>query len=114
MVRDFLGYSGGQIPMEENQGSDKTDGDSVNNMTGKILNWKEYHKHPEKYWVGKKVITLIDMQSGQYTIPKGTILEIERKYKGFNLMGLEICPHCKIGLKISIWRVEPHHLMVAL
>lgn len=71
---------------------------------------KEYKQHPESYWKDKEVVTLNDIQNGWYLIPKGTKLRIHRKYQGFSLEGLDVCPHCKIGIKISISRVNPNGL----
>lgn len=67
---------------------------------------KEYKKNPESYWRGKKVKTLCKLNNGYYEIPKGTILEIERKYQGFSLRGIEVCSHCEIGRKVHISRVN--------
>lgn len=67
---------------------------------------KEYFNKPESFWMDKKVRTLKDMRNGWFEIPKGTILKITRKYQGFSLEGIEVCPHCKIGKRLSISRVE--------
>lgn len=72
-----------------------------------MVTQKEYFRKPESFWMGKKVKTLRDMRNGWVEIPKGTILKITRKYQGFSLEGVEVCPHCKIGNRLSISRVEP-------
>lgn len=71
-----------------------------------MITKKQYESYPETFWIGKKVKTLKKLQNGWFEIPVGTILVINRKYKGFDLQGLEICPHCNIGKKISISRVQ--------
>lgn len=75
-----------------------------------MITQREYKKYPETHWKGLKVRTLSKMQNGSYVIPAGTILVIKRKYKGFSLEGLEVCEHCKIGMRIFIGRVEPYEL----
>lgn len=75
-----------------------------------MITWKEWRRKTEKYWKGKKVRTLRDIQNKAITIPAGTILEITGKYNGADLEGLEVCPHCNIGRKIYITRVEPTSL----
>lgn len=77
---------------------------------GAMITQKEYKKYPEEYWIGKKVRTLLDIENGYITIPKGFILRIDRKYQGFSLSAIDVCPHCGIGRKISISRVKPYHL----
>ena len=72
-----------------------------------MITYKEYKQKPLSYWKGKKVETLGTMQNGRYVIPKGTILIIVDKYAGFGLRGVDVCPHCKIGVRIYINRVEP-------
>ena len=79
-----------------------------------MITWKDYRKHNEDYWKGKKVITLREMKNGWFVIPMGTILKIDRKYCGFSLEGLEVCKHCKIGRRISIGRVEPTALRLKI
>jgi len=74
------------------------------------ITFKLYNLKKTSWWIGKKVRTLKDIQNGRYKIPKGTIFEIEGKYGGFDLRGLEVCPHCNIGLKIYISKVEPTNL----
>ena len=72
-----------------------------------MVTWKEYKQKPESYWKGKKIRTLIKMENGNIVIPQGTILIIDRKYKGFTLTGIKDCPHCGIGRKLYISRVTP-------
>lgn len=72
-----------------------------------MITQKEYELYTEDYWRGKRVITLKELNNGWFMIPSGTELEITRKYNGFSVEGLDICPHCNIGRKISISRVEP-------
>lgn len=75
-----------------------------------MITQKEYKNHKEEYWIGKKVRCLRKLVSGVYDIPEGTILKIESKWKGFDLRGLDVCTHCKIGRVISIRQVEPSAL----
>ena len=75
-----------------------------------MITQKDYKKYTEKYWIGKKVRTLIDIENGSVTIPKGFILMISDKNKGFSLTAIEVCPHCKIGRKLNITRVDPSEL----
>ena len=70
----------------------------------------EYLQKKEEFWIGKKVRTLREMRNGWVIIPVGTILKIRRKYQGFTLEAVEICPHCKIGNRLDISRVSPEAL----
>ncbi len=72
-----------------------------------MISWNKWRRMPISYWQGKKVKTLVPLENGNITIPEGTILEICGKYNGVELRGLEVCPHCKIGLKITISWVPP-------
>lgn len=71
---------------------------------------KNYKEHKAEFWEGRKVETRVDIENGHITIPSGTILEITRKFSGFDLEGLEVCQHCKIGVKIFIRQVTPSKL----
>lgn len=76
-----------------------------------MLTQKEYKKYPESYWKGKKVRILSEMQTnGGKIFPIGTLMKIVRKYKGFELKIIEICPHCKRGDNWRISRVQPYSL----
>lgn len=72
-----------------------------------MITWGEYKKRTEKYWLGKKVVTLQKLENGNIVIPAGTILVIHRKFNGFTLKGVEFCSHCGIGTKMNIGRVPP-------
>ncbi len=72
-----------------------------------MITEKQYKQKPLTFWNSKKVETLVNIGNGYYAIPAGTVLEITNKYQGFTLRGLDVCPHCKIGRKIDISRVEP-------
>ena len=75
-----------------------------------MITQKEYKKYPFNWWLGRKVITLRELQSRGIVIPEGTVMKITGKYQGFDLEGLEVCEHCKIGRKIYIKRVPPSDL----
>ena len=77
-----------------------------------MITAKEYRKKTEKEWRDTKVRTLRRLQNGWVIIPKGTILKINSKYLGFGLEGVEECPHCNIGKRLSISRVGPEDLEV--
>lgn len=72
-----------------------------------MITQAEYKKTPGRLWIGKRVRTREDLRNGNIEIPAGTILIIERKYRGFGLRGVAKCQHCKIGRVISINRVPP-------
>lgn len=80
------------------------------NTLAKMITWKQYKSKTEKYWEGKKVRTLVEMRNGNFVIPKGFILVIDRKYIGFTLKGVNTCDKCGIGQRIYITRVEPTEL----
>lgn len=61
---------------------------------------KTYRKYTEKFFMDKKVRTLIQMQNGLMIIPEGTICTITRKFGGFNLKS-EPCKHCGVQIRIS-------------
>jgi hypothetical protein len=75
-----------------------------------VITQREYDTLPEKHWIGKKVRTLRTMQSREIVIPAGTVMVIQGKFAGFELEGLETCPHCKIGRRIYMTRVSPEGL----
>jgi len=75
-----------------------------------MITWKEYKRKPERFWKGRKVRTLLDISNHWFVIPKGYVLKITRKYQGFDLEGIETCPHCNIGKRIDISRVPPTEL----
>jgi len=75
-----------------------------------MITWKEYYKKTQWEWMGKKVRTLKEISNHWFVIPKGHILKIVRKYKGFELEGIDICKHCNIGKRISIEGVDPTNL----
>jgi hypothetical protein len=79
-----------------------------------LITEKDYKKHPLSYWKGRKVKVMDPLENGIITIPVGTILEIVDKFDGFELRGLEVCPHCKIGRKLSISRVRPRNCKLRL
>jgi len=79
-------------------------------MTEEYITQKEYEKNTEEYWLRKKVMTLRKLENGNIVIPAGTVLTIHRKYKGFTLKAVTDCPHCKIGVKLSITRGRPNLL----
>jgi len=62
-----------------------------------------YRGHTEKWFMGKKVRTLIQMQNGLMVIPEGATCVITRKFGGFNLKS-DPCEHC--GVRIMISRVH--------
>ena len=64
---------------------------------------KTYEKNTEKFFVGKKVRTLMQMQNGLMIIPEGAVCTITRKFGGFNLKS-EPCKSC--GVRIRITRVH--------
>ena len=64
------------------------------------MDLKTYNKKTEKFFIGKKVRTLVQMQNGLIVIPKGKICKITRKFGGFNLT-TEPCEHCGVGIRIS-------------
>jgi len=74
------------------------------------ITWTEYKKRPKRYWKGRHVKTLLVIGNGYCEIPKGTILQITRKYQGFDLKAVQECSHCGIGKKLSISRVDPTDL----
>lgn len=67
------------------------------------MNANIYQNKTEKFFLGKKVRTLIQMQNGLMIIPKGAICTITRKFGGFNLES-EPCEKC--GVRIKITRVR--------
>lgn len=64
------------------------------------MNAKTYKNKTEKFFVGKKVRTLIRMQNGLMVIPEGTFCTITRKFGGFNLKS-EPCETCGVQIRIS-------------
>lgn len=64
---------------------------------------KTYQNKTEKFFMGKKVRTLIQMANGLMIIPEGAICTITRKFGGFNLKS-EPCEKC--GVRIRITRVH--------
>lgn len=75
-------------------------------MTNPIT-WTEYKKKPERFWKGRKVKTLRELSNGYWSIPEGFILTITHKYCGFDLKATDTCPHCGVGKKLTISRVNP-------
>ena len=61
---------------------------------------KIYEKNTEKFFMGKKIRTLIQMQNGLMVIPKGAVCTITRKYGGFNLNS-EPCKCCGVQKRIT-------------
>lgn len=76
----------------------------------KPITQAEYKKNPERFWKGRKVKTLQELSSGYWGIPEGFVLTITRKYCGFDLEATDECPHCRVGKKLSISRVNPSAL----
>ncbi len=68
---------------------------------------RTYEKHTEKWFMGKKVRTLIQMQNGLMIIPEGAICTITRKFGGFNLKS-DPCEYC--GVRIRITKVHRRDL----
>lgn len=71
------------------------------------MNMKDYRRHNEKWFEGKRVKLLDDIQSSSQFIKKGTVLFITGKYNGFTLK-TKTCEHC--GVAVFIRKVSPHHL----
>ena len=67
-----------------------------------------YRKHPESWWLGKKVRTRHDIHTSQLVAPAGTIFGIIRKHKGFGIIKAEPCACC--GLRGKIVEVRPELL----
>lgn len=65
-----------------------------------MVSLKEYAKHPESFWKGKKVVTLVPMRNGWYDVPSGTTLVIKRKYCGFACLCME---SVEWNWKIAFW-----------
>ena len=70
-----------------------------------MISEKSYKKLTAKFWIGKKVRTLVDLSNGWCSIAKGTILEITGKGGGFSLKSSP-CHSCKV--RISIAKVQPY------
>lgn len=66
------------------------------------MNAKTYKKNTEKFFLGKKVRTLMQMQNGNMVIPEGAVCTITRKYQGFDL---ESAPCKCCGVQVLISRV---------
>lgn len=60
----------------------------------------EYVKHPESWWIGKKLRALRDLQTGMAIAPKGSILTVTRKFSGFTGVA-DPCPCCKMQFRFS-------------
>ena len=76
----------------------------------KMISLKAYKEFPERFWKGKKVVCLRRIENGWVVIPEGFEMEIDRKYKGFSIKGVDFCEHCNIGKKLSMSRVKPQDL----
>ena len=74
-----------------------------------MITENEYNRNTAKYWIGKKVKVLVELQNNVIAISPGAIMEITGKRGGFSLRG-EKCPHC--GIRPIISQVEPRKLML--
>ena len=59
---------------------------------------------PERYFKGKKVISLQPLENANGSLPIGTVFTIQRKHGGFDLLSEE-CVRC--GLQLRISKVQP-------
>lgn len=62
----------------------------------------QFKNKTDKWWKGKKVKSLVEIQNGWATLPAGTIFTVKRKWAGLELIS-DPCDHC--GLKVSITKV---------
>ena len=74
-----------------------------------MITKSEYNRNTAKFWIGKKVKVLSELQNDLIAISPGAVMEIIGKRGGFSLKG-EKCPHC--GIRPIISQVEPRKLML--
>jgi len=72
-----------------------------------MITEEEYSNYPISYWIGKKVVTLRELNNGRRKIPKFTVMEIELKNRGFRLFSVSECKRCELIKKLSISNVKP-------
>jgi len=65
------------------------------------------YKKPLRYWKGRKVTVLVDMETSLIKISAGSVLTIVDKHSGFSLIGTK-CPTC--GVSVFIRKVPPQGL----
>lgn len=68
-------------------------------------NW--YRKMTEAQLKGRRVVATRDLQTGQIRVPAGTVLTVQRKFGGLDLIS-DPCPHC--GIRPFLRRVPPQAL----
>lgn len=71
---------------------------------------KEYKNFPISHWIGKKVVTLCELNNGHRKIPKYTVMKIKLKNRGFRLFSAIQCKHCGVTKKLFISNVKPCNL----
>lgn len=77
-------------------------------MTTNISKW--YRRTKLDDMKGKSVRALRELRNGSYSIPAGTVLEIDDKRGGFSL----ITPRCSsCGIRVFITRVQPEAVELA-
>jgi len=68
---------------------------------------KTYERTTAKEFIGRRVVGLVPMKTGMYSVPPGKIFTIEDKQGGFNLLS-DPCPHC--GIRVFIRGVQPQNV----
>lgn len=63
-----------------------------------------YKQKPAKWWEGRRVRLLREVESGRLLLRAGTILPVVGKFKGLTLRS-EPCGHC--GVSVYITKVPP-------
>ena len=63
------------------------------------MDYSTYRRMTNEDLVGRDVITRRRLGNGLVTIPVGSVMTIERKMKGFSLVG-KPCPNCLIQARV--------------
>ncbi len=72
-----------------------------------MISNRQYKRWTEREVKGKRARMEQDSFTAQFKIPKGTIVKITHKYKGYSVES-EPCDHCGVSIRAN--RVEPYML----
>ena len=67
----------------------------------------EYKRMTLSQLKGRKAYTIRPLESGRFRVPRGTLVTITVKYKGFQIE-TQPCKYC--GVQVFMSRVEPYAL----
>lgn len=72
-----------------------------------MISQSQYNRITAPDWKGKRVRSLVPLNTSQVVVPAGTEFTVEGKFNGLDILG-DACSHC--GVQVRISRVNPSKL----